>query len=88
MIAWMNGYRDVSCMLSHAILSRVTSAFSFAHLTQHISHTPRHRPFLQALLSYIPWLLKTFDPRFIDQHVVTLLCNALDKQNSNLQVRY
>ena len=43
--------------------------------------------FLKAFLANIPWLLKTFDARFVDEHVVTLLCNALEKQNSNLQVK-
>ena len=43
---------------------------------------------LQAFLTHVPWLLKTFEARYIEHHVVNLICNALDKQTSNLQVKY
>ena len=42
----------------------------------------------QAFLTHVPWLLKTFEARYIEHHVVNLICNALDKQTSNLQVKY
>jgi hypothetical protein len=43
---------------------------------------------LQAFLTHVPWLLRTFEARYIEHHVVTLICNALDKQTSNLQVKH
>ena len=40
----------------------------------------------QIFLKNINWLVSTFDGSFVEQHVTTLYCNALDKQNSNIQV--